>query len=1380
MKNVRSMISREFHLKLIVTWTKLVLLSLSLSCGFGNSGSGGGLEEFILAILGGASSSNPSTSASSPLAGTSPNSPNVTNPPDEVLVTNPPPPQSGDLVAKPSPGGGPVLNAIGPKLEIKIDNLDYTLASNFNFFAKQINTQENKIASIKNVGDENLTVSFVQISSAGSQFTFQNTHAFTGNEVILSPNASRSFTIRFLPNAGGLRKGTMVIQSNDPNLSLVEMELLGSGTSTPSAAILKPATAVSRHQKIVLEFSHEMDRGSICPNADLVYPGSNSYSEAKIRIAKDLASPLNPSVEGGRCRWTGFRQLELQPYQPLDELSTYYISLADARLHPSISGITSDGKLYCLGLANASCSTTKIAAFLTEPKFNAEITINTKKIVGLGEAGLILEKANHPTVTMSSSISNSASAAYIRLRKVGALNTSFANWSPSINLTTISPLDLRVADGSNGYFLEISYGGKLYYRNFSFSYGNTQSNPMASTVAEGGRLTIGSGNLGLEQIGLLLEKFFLSNGSMLANSGMWRLDNKIFSEGIIEHVADTSSNCPRIKELASITGIKIGMVVRGKSIPPNTFVTAISNSGSWTSTGSCSSSYNTGNRVQLSQNATNSHGDPGNDIKFTFGPDTIKLATGSAGSSTISFSDNTDLSSGVFISGAGIPEGSKLLNFVTGTTWTLSTNLTANISSTTVNVSPAFLQGLRRTSLPISDGNCLNNTSDFFQFSWMPNYGPFCDIAWSWGGGLASGRTDVYVTNISIERTAPGDPNSRNLIPQLTPNSNHLGISVQGKRLRGTLRAHIHSVNFIAGLAGAGNSIYEIDFIMNFDGASCADGTVLYNYSASKPFRNTLARSNINIPSSNGLIDLAIQNPPWNSPSNADFNVAEWDSAICAHNVITIRGGWLNDLVTAILGSVIPNIKWRIVQGIIRDVIQTITPNILNGLFSQLRLDALNNGIGVKLPEYLPPPFDRTKLFIGANLRQNSTNRTGSDGLDLGADIGILSCINPNTSVDTCLPTSVGISTLPALHSGTGFQDSFLLTSSTGLPKSQLSNGTVNGNNGTGLISSHPGVLLAVKMDVINQVLYSLWKRGVFELSLNQDFADKVQAYRGSGDRLFQIFQILLKADSILKVLAPGQSEVFYGQNPSDVIQGSDDIIFRLLPMTPPNLNTSSLVYSKLESGGRKFPLADIEWNDLRIKVFGKRSNNTEYLITTLKVNFKSRAGINIHNFSSPVSSGVNNFQNVTSIQLNVCDDNTSSPSSFDCDLIRTSNGINDDLVYSLEVLDNPVDNPLGLDPRGIYEVLNPSVQKLILPVVNFVLEELPLERKSFSYPSASFINEPGTREDPNQANNKIMANCGIRLNNMSIKPIPSTEANPYIMIHTELLDYVFSGNCEL
>ena len=88
-------------------------------------------------------------------------------------------------------------------------------------------------------------------------------------------------------------------------------------------------------------------------------------------------------------------------------------------------------------------------------------------------------------------------------------------------------------------------------------------------------------------------------------------------------------------------------------------------------------------------------------------------------------------------------------------------------------------------------------------------------------------------------------------------------------------------------------------------------------------------------------------------------------------------------------------------------------------------------------------------------------------------------------------------------------------------------------------------------MDVINQVLYSLWKRGVFELSLNQDFADKVQAYRGSGDRLFQIFQILLKADSILKVLAPGQSEVFYGQNPSDVIQGSDDIIFRLLPIFP-------------------------------------------------------------------------------------------------------------------------------------------------------------------------------------------------------------------------------------
>jgi hypothetical protein len=1216
-----------------------LLLAFFFLSGCGGSSSGGdSLGDFFISLLNGQGAGNPSTAAPSPQGQGGPNTPAILNPPDEVLATNPPPPAAGEIIEKEAPGGGPIIEFLGPQLKLEIDSINYSLGTMFDFLGRQVGSQEDKMARITNEGDRDLVVSFARVESSADQFTFVNSHGYPGSgSVTLSPGQSRQFTIRFQPAIAGLRRGTLTIQSNDQTRPFLEMELRGSGTAAPTATVLKPANAVSRYQRIVIEFSHEMDRGTVCNGANGIF-GSETYSHRgggnQIRVRRGA------SIVQGRCTWTGFRQLVLQPYSALDEFAFYDIDLEGAKVHSSIESISPDGGLYCVGLPVGACSTTKITQFQTEPSFQADLSVNTRKVVGAGAAGLVMDKSIHPTVTLTGSVTSSGVAAYIRLKKVGALHTSFANFSASMNLSTITPADLRPTDGANGYYLEISYGGKLYYRNFGFNYGTPQPNPGTTAVAQGGSVAIGTGNTGVDQIKDFLIKFVRSTGDY--TSGNFRLSGKIFDNFYKEPVAPAQAAKPHKRTTHCID-------------------------------------YELDKIKHVRQ-----YGDASPPIDGLYGDG--------------------------YCGGAGANPGA-------------------------------------------------------FQAS---GCGTTFDL-------------DAYVSDIRIPRiaTTTGGTNFWNIdVTMATKNaaSGGLEIGFYGRYVEVDLDIIARNRGLCLIVVTGGNRFhFKTKAILNLD------------HLANLQQRLARAKTDLTV-LPDGRLKVTVKTPYGTGNTVADnFYISEWTDAINVAPVEMISStSWVANIlgfITEAIGNgMIPTLKPLIVRGILRDFNEKIAPDALNALFTQLRTepgDLTPNGIGVQLPDYLPPPFNRTKLYVGANLRFDNVHRTGTDGIDLAADVGILTCVNPNPATDTCLPSTPGISTLPALHTGGGFVDSFML-SGLPTPRSQLASGPVNGNSGSGAISDYPGVLLAVKVDVINQVLYGLWKKGVFELSLDQSFADAVQAYRGSSDRLFQIFQILLKADAILKVIAPGQSEVFYGPGPNDKIDRNDGIIFRLVPITPPNVKPASLAISKDQGGGKRFALADLEWSDLRIQVYGRRADNSEYLITTLKANFRSRAGINIHRFTSPVNGGSNDYRNVTSIQLNVCDDNVDSPSAFDCDLLRTSNGINDDLVYTLEILDNPIDNPLGLDPRGIYEVLEPSVQKLILPVVNFVLEELPLEKKSFALPSAVSANQPGTREDPNHPDNKIMANCGIRLENMSVKPIPSTEVNPYILIHTELVDYTFSGNCQL
>lgn len=1404
------------------------LLFLFITCGPGKSGDDS-MGSFLENLLGGGAIAQATVGQTSDFN-------NVTPPnPDDVVIggntgSSPTLPINLDLSFVSAPGGGGTLIR---SLKLEIDGAEYTNAQIFTFAEKEVASTERKIVKITNTGTDQLNLVRSEVISASHQFRFHNAFAYAGtNLVTLSPNQFVRFELEFSPTSSGNKTGTLKLVSDDPNIPEKLLEIRGIGANQANAVVMKPQNVVSRTDSIVIEFSHSMDRGSICPAAEPgnTFPGTNPYGGSRIRLSSNLT---NPSMDiTGYCYWNTFRQLIIDPLETLEPNTRYYIDLTDARLYNSTNG------LYCVRRVDETCTgSTVTTSFVTEPAFQFTVSLQSGFPIHPTPAGkaAILDQNTITQVQVQTSVSEMLEADEIKLKKLSNPPTSASvNWSANMNLSTLADTNLRPTSGANTYYLEIKKGPKFFYRVFGFHYGRTANNP-SDPIDATARINIGTGQNGITRLGKLLERLFQSNGNFTTSSDNFRIGGKNFSDPYPEFSGTTSNGCARIK-VSNLTDIRVGHVIRGVSLPPNTYVTEIVASGSRATGDGCpnNTTFNNAPILRLSQGANNGFGASGTNLKMTAGPDVGKPANLSNGSNLITFADGSDLFPGVFVNHPNVPAGTTLLANTSGNTWTMTNTSSLTTSGTTVVIGRTFMQNPKRTGTVLTGTDalgqsCLSNPNDFRtarELSHLLSIGPFCRIAWSWGGFLASGRSDVYVTNMTIENTANGSPNN-NLQALLTPaagasNNGQLNINLNGKRLKGTLRLFMHSGG---GLAGglANGAVYEVDFIMSPNGG-CSSGSEFLNYNPSANFNVATAMTSLNVPSTNGLLDLSVNNQPaWlNSPTATEFNVSGWNSAICAHNVRTIKPGTFDSIIQAVLESVIPGIQWRVVQGVIRDTLQTVTPNILNALFYQLRKDANTNGIDVELPDYLPSPFDKTKINLGVNLKQDTTNRVFSDGLDLTGSISVSACQKSSPSSTTCLDRNTLVEKPEVPHLGSGFTNSVLLFSNGTAPRSQLSRSTVNNNRGTSRISAADGsgVLLALHSDAINQALYQLWWNGILNLRLDQNFANKIKDFRGDSDRLFQIFQILLKADSILKVLAPGRNQIYFKDTNGNLktVNSTDDIFFKVEPILPPNVKFANMSLASNISGNRS-ALLDLEWTDLILRIYGKQGGD-EYLLTSLKLGISTRMALGARKFTSGVgctglnpnncSGSENAYYQVSSIQLNLCDDNnevdftnaalSAENRRIDCDSMRI--GFNDgntnndlDLFYTLEVLDSKANNPSGLNPDGIREVLDPTVQKLIIPVLNYVLEYIPLEKKNpslsrdlgYTFPNYNYT--IGGKEDPNASGNKLAANCGIRLNDLISLPysvnytensISVAETTPYILLNIKLSDYTFWGNCTL
>ncbi|MCC5814701.1 MAG: hypothetical protein JJT78_08095 [Leptospira sp.] len=644
---------------------------------------------------------------------------------------------------------------------------------------------------------------------------------------------------------------------------------------------------------------------------------------------------------------------------------------------------------------------------------------------------------------------------------------------------------------------------------------------------------------------------------------------------------------------------------------------------------------------------------------------------------------------------------------------------------------------------------------------YLNRIGPFCGIevtgnifeSSEFSDVSYSATADIYITEIELDESVwDGSDWSQNIQLTINPEDGYLDLILNGKKATGRMAAvvKIDEIEFFDYLLGDTIVYYSPpNGAPGFnsetegpDGEGIAFGLNEGNTTPRKAFARTKITANHQGDAIISMNPSAFPEPfmiatqcgslPDPVPYLFDFICNPWATPWSTN--ITTSSIVGTGAVAAIVGDVIeqkiPEVKPRVVQGVIRDIATKVAPDILNNILGQVR-----DGIEVGLPGYLPPPLNSVNLTIKAQLMEGETltrtRRSGSSfGLEASARAGLLACIKDGSN--RC-PWELGYlrSPLPPVPLLPGYpsnQDSFVVQRN-----GQLRNlpSTID------RWFSNPGVLLSIHEDTLNQAFYWLWKTGGLNLTIDRDFIEDINQFTG-GSTLLRLTTSLLKADPILTVISPGSSS-FAGIYPND------DVALVVNPVVAPQISLLPM------SGGMgdSIPKLGVNLTDLKISVIGKMTDparggtppGTDYTIGNVRISLISEADLNLGTYQLPETSGSFTFH----------PDIIASVGNPSLQLVIS--GESGKLFYILEVLDDPINNPLGLRPDSIYEVLEPLVKDLIIPLLNNVVRDIPIPR---------------------------LRACGLDLTNVKTIPIPNSTSDPYILIHANAGNYGFFGNCEL
>ncbi len=600
--------------------------------------------------------------------------------------------------------------------------------------------------------------------------------------------------------------------------------------------------------------------------------------------------------------------------------------------------------------------------------------------------------------------------------------------------------------------------------------------------------------------------------------------------------------------------------------------------------------------------------------------------------------------------------------------------------------------------------------------------------------GCSDFDMDVYITGVSIPPTTAGNPTiSASLYVNGT---NNLGVDISGRKAIINLAIIARNRNAIGiGLVGSGSKFYF---------TTIAEVNLSY---ATDP-RLAQAKSNLTV-DTNGDFNILIKTPytvaalPTNTTAD-NFYTKPWSDFLRIRNnngdldeVDYIDStSWAADLLSSVTASIangmVPALKPAITQSMLKDVVQKVSPNALNAVVQSLA----NPGLDVTLPDYLPAPLNNFPLSLKLKFQTDvvPTLSGVNKGL-VGSASAALVAKNPLVNTD------------PNYHGhllSTGFVSTRPIPAADPLTKT-FPFASSNAN---------PGLLLTLTADTVTQAAYSLWQNGALNLRINKTFIDTITAYAGA-DPLFQLTQELVKVGTLLNILAPGRQSLV-GLNPSDPtkliqnVKSTDDVDIDVYAIHAPN--------GEFKFGGTNaLPTLTVNFTDLELRIYGRRPNGTQigyptlssvtcssasadntatscrYLLNTVRVSLRGDGSFNFITFSNPDPVNKPQYNNLNALSLVIRKDEAS-------------------MSYTMDILEGNTYNPFGLDPKGIFQVVDPLIRSLIIPLVNNVLRQVPL---------------PSSLNVASITNSTSGAVCNLQATTDKLKlitiPIPNTEPYPYL-----------------
>jgi len=590
------------------------------------------------------------------------------------------------------------------------------------------------------------------------------------------------------------------------------------------------------------------------------------------------------------------------------------------------------------------------------------------------------------------------------------------------------------------------------------------------------------------------------------------------------------------------------------------------------------------------------------------------------------------------------------------------------------------------------------------RFVYLQNLGPFCNLPVEGQtpifGGLVGkvnykAVSDIYVTEMKIAET-PGNVSAR-LVPEQDNLQVHMGVKNFYGRLKIIVR--IDEAKYFGIPVPGATGYFVFDTTFNMDG----------------PARESHAKTDIN--TKNGRISLQIRGIQGfdlrNSRNGAEnsstfFDTKDWNDNVVVtdpEQIDSDSGLWasiVNFIVNQAVREKVDSFKPQIVNGIARDIIQIVAPNSLSTIAHQL-----GEGLTLPLPYYLPEPIASYQARVSGQIFDGLSLQSTTDNRFVTAKVGV--------QIEG-LPVE-GLETPPAMHGDSGVL--------------KLSQGPLPTPHGLG-VSVPSGTLLALPVDALNQTIQDVWRKGMFNLSLNQKVIRTIERFAVFDPNQLKNGKEILLAEFIPKLMSSDLNRVqAIGTDGKPITIGREDVInLSIKPLLPPVIQLRPVDGSRDD---RVLPQFELAFGDMLMEIKGQHEGRA-YNLATIRMAMRSKSDLSFKNYSNPKN--LKAFENVGALSLLI----DRSAASLD---------------FMVEVVEGPEANPFGFDTEKLRAAVNSMVDELFLPLVNDTLRELPLTG---------------------------LKTCGLELDagQLAFMPIPKAHAGSTLILKAPIKSYAYSGHCDL